>query len=326
MDFVNFEEAKQRLGKTDDELQEMIKQGEIRAFRDEGTWKFRQQDIAAMAGDAPDAGPESGPTEQSLEPSEGEAAQPVGEAQAPAGGEEEAAPALAGADEELPISDEGLDEDAGDTLMSIDADILFAEEEEVPADSAAETWIAADSEGVFPGEGEPGEEGMPGVEDAMTAPEAEPAPLALSPETDESSLQEVLSDDELAPGGEEDVFAEEPVIAVDSESGLASVMSTSSASTTGVAPSRTRVVTLVEPPSHHGAFTVLMGLAVACLIITTMVLVALTTDNPALFIKGLGEANIGLIAIGLGIVLSIVIAIAGWIMESQRARREAAGA
>jgi len=117
MDFVPFEEAKKRLGKTDAELQEMIKKGELRAFRDGGTWKFRQEDIDAKSG-------------------------------APAG-------AKAGEGEK----------DAGDTLMSIDADILFAEEEEVPADSAAETWIAADTEGVFPA-GAGHEQGR-GVSDAM---------------------------------------------------------------------------------------------------------------------------------------------------------------
>ncbi len=320
MDFVNFEDAKQRLGKGDEELQEMIRKGKIRAFRDEGTWKFRKQDIAAMAGDVP--AEEETEEELTLEPS----APTTPEAMAPVEAEEGPVPALApSGEEEPPLVDEGLDEDAGDTLMSIDADILFAEEEEIPADSAAETWIAADTESVFPGAEAPGEERISGVEEALTAPEAEPAPLALSPETDESSLQEVLSDDELAPGAEEDVFAEEPVIAVDSESGLASVISTSSASTSGIAPSRTRIVTLVEPPAHHGAFTVLMALAVLCLIIATMVLVALTTNNPASFVKGLGGGSIGLVVIGMGIVLSVAIAIVGWVLEGQRARREAVG-
>jgi len=277
LEFVNFEEAKKRLGKTDEQLQELIKKGEIRAFRDEGTWKFRKEDIDTMTGPA--------------------------------------APAKGAAGEE----------EAGDTLMSIDADILFAEEEEVPADSAAETWIAADTESVFPGSAAPGEEPILGVEEAMTAPEAEPAPLALSPETDESSLQEVLSDEELAPSGEGDVFAEEPVIAVDSESGLASVISTGSAGTSGVAPSRTRIVTLVEPPAHHGGFTVLLGFTVLALAITVAALMALLTGNRYSFINALGEGDAGLYVIAGGVVISVFVAILGWVLEKQRARREALG-
>lgn len=49
MEFVTFEEAKTRLDKTDEQLQEMIKSGEIRAFRDGVVWKFRKADIDAMA-------------------------------------------------------------------------------------------------------------------------------------------------------------------------------------------------------------------------------------------------------------------------------------
>ncbi len=291
MEFVNFEDAKNRLGKTDDELQGMIKSGEIRAFRDEGTWKFRKEDIDARAGATPPEGPETTP--------------------APAAGPEQS----------IELGEDAFEEDAGDTLMSIDADILFAEEEDVPADSAAETWIAADTEGVFPG-GRPGEEVPRGVEEAMAAPETEPAPLALSPETDESSLQEVLSDEDLAAG--EDVFAEEPVIAVDTESGLASVMS-SSASGTAVAPSRTRVVTLVEAASHHGSFTVLMGLAVVALGFAVTTIMALLQNNRLSTAYSLGTEQNSLYLLLVGAFMVGVVTVVGIVIEKQRQRREALG-
>jgi len=276
LEFVTFEEAKKRLGKTDEQLQDMIKNGQVRAFRDAGTWKFRQEDVAALAGGAAPAAPPAGEKE----------------------------------------------EDAGDTLMSIDADILFAEEEEVPADSAAETWIAADTEGVFPGEAAPGEEKPIGVEAAMAAPEAEPAPLALSPETDESSLQEVLSEEEVA--GEAGVFAEEPVIAVDTESGVAAVVATSSTKS-GIAVSRTRIVTLVEGPAHHGSFTVLLGMTAAALGFTMFALLALLAGARPGVVVSIGEGNAGVVILFGGAVVAAVVAVIGYVLEKQRGAREAAG-
>ncbi|MGB2967010.1 MAG: hypothetical protein WBD14_06320 [Phycisphaerae bacterium] len=275
MEFVTFEEAKKRLGKTDEQLQDMIKNGQVRAFRDAGTWKFRQEDVAALAGGAAPAAPPAGEKE----------------------------------------------EDAGDTLMSIDADILFAEEEEVPADSAAETWIAADTEGVFPGEAAPGEEKPIGVEAAMAAPEAEPAPLALSPETDESSLQEVLSEEEVA--GEAGVFAEEPVIAVDTESGVAAVVATSSTKS-GIAVSRTRIVTLVEGPAHHGSFTVLLGMTAAALGFTMFALLALLAGARPGVVVSIGEGSAGVVILFGGAVVAAVVAVIGYVLEKQRGAREAA--
>jgi len=269
VDFVNFEEAKQRLGKTDEELQASIDKGELRVFRDAGELKFRREDIDAMAG---------GP-----------------------------APGEAAAEEE----------DAGDTLMSIDADILFAEEEEVPADSAAETWIAADTEGVFPSEA-----AQPlGVAEAMAAPETEPAPLAVSPETDESSLGAVLSDEELEVGLES---GEEPVIAVDAESGLVAVTAPSGPS--AVAPSRTRIVTLVEPPAHHAHFTFMLGLAVVGLGLAALGLIGLLQDSVPGVLESLASENTPLIILVAGVVIVGIAALVGYVLDKQRAAREAMGA
>jgi hypothetical protein len=265
MDFVDFESAKKRLGKTEAELQEMIKKGELRAFRDGGTWKFRQEDIEAKAG-APAAG------------------------KAPEGGKK-----------------------SGDTLMSIDADILFAEEEEVPADSAAETWIAADTEGVFPAS----------TEAALSAPETQPAPLALSPETDESSLGAVLSEEELG----SEPMAEEPVIAVD-ESNL--IVPSGSSATAPVAPSRTRIVTLIEAPAHHAQFTVMLGLAVVGLAVGAYAIMTIMAGMPTDVTKGMpgflvwlgSEMNPLFIVLGAAVVIGIA-AIVGYFLDKGRAAREA---
>jgi hypothetical protein len=269
MDFVDFENAKKRLGKTDAELQDMIKKGELRAFRDGGTWKFRPEDIDAKAGPAPAAAKAEG------------------------------------------------EKDAGDTLMSIDADILFAEEEEVPADSAAETWIAADTEGVFPG-------AAGGVTDAMSAPEAQPAPLALSPETDESSLGAVLSEEEL--GG----MGEEPVLAID-ESALAGVVPSGSSATAPVANSRTRIVTLIEPPAHHAQFTFMLFLGAAGLGVGAYILMAVIASLPSeiglsmpQFFLWLGTEMNGLfVVIGAAVVVGIATLV-GYFLDKGRAAREAA--
>jgi hypothetical protein len=264
-DFVTFEEAKKRLGKTDQELQAMMDKGELRGFRDAGTWKFRKEDIDAKAG-----------------------------------------------------AEGGEKKDSGDTLMSIDADILFAEEEEVPADSAAETWIAADTEGVFPAQAAADEQAR-GVEEAMAAPETEPAPLALSPETDESSLGAVLSDEELgaAPGG-----GEEPVIAVDAESGVASVSGGASGAS---AASRTRVVTLVEPPAHHAQFTFMLALAAIALGLGAYVIMGvLSHAQPSLVEKLAGESVGLMVFVGVAVVV-VIAALVGFVLDKNRAAREAAG-
>jgi len=263
VDLMSFDDAKKRLGKTDAELEEMRKKGEIRAFKDGPSWKFRKEDVDRLAG--PEAGAEA--------PAEGKG--------------------------------------SGDTLMSIDADILFAEEEEVPADSAAETWIAADTEGVFP-RGQGG-----GVAEAMATPESEPAPLALSPETDESSLGAVLNEEELAGG-------EEAAIAVDTESGSAVVVPGTSA--TAGAPSRTRIVTLVEPPAHHEEFTFILAVGVVGLALAALGVMADMLGVVPGLVRTLGSESAPVILLGVVVVLVIAAAGVGYVLQKQRAAREAIGA
>jgi len=265
VDLISFDDVKKRLGKSDAELEEMRKKGEIRAFKDGPSWKFRKEDVDRLAG---------------------------GEAKA-----------------EAPVAAK----ESGDTLMSIDADILFAEEEDVPADSAAETWIAADTEGVFP-------KGQGGVAEAMSAPETEPAPLALSPETDESSLGAVLSEEELAgiEGGEE------AAIAVDAESGSAVVVPGTSA--TAAAPSRTRIVTLVEPPAHHEEFTFILAIGVAGLALAVIGIMAVMMGFVPGLVRTIGSESAPLILLGAGAFVVLVAAGIGYVLQKQRAAREAIGA
>ena len=273
MDLISFDEAKKRLNKSDAELEEMRKKGELRAFKDGPSWKFRKEDIDRLAG--------------------------------PGGAAAGEKPAEA--------------KEAGDTLMSIDADILFAEEEEVPADSAAETWIAADTEGVFP-KGQPGAEQARGVAEAMAAPESEPAPLALSPETDESSLGAVLSEEELAGGAE---GGEVAAIAVDTGSGSAVVVPGTSA--TAVAHSRTRIVTLVEPPAHHAEFTFILGIAAVALALACFGVMAVMAGAVPGFLVTIGSESTPLVLLAAGIILTGAAAGIGHILQKQRAAREALG-
>jgi len=272
VDLISLDEAKKRLNKSDAELEEMRKKGELRAFKDGPSWKFRKEDIDRLAG--------------------------------PAGAAAGEKPAEA--------------KESGDTLMSIDADILFAEEEEVPADSAAETWIAADTEGVFP-KGQPGAEQPRGVAEAMATPESEPAPLALSPETDESSLGAVLSEEELAGGAE----GSEAAIAVDTGSGSAVVIPGTSAA--AMAPSRTRIVTLVEPPAHHAEFTFILGIAAVALALACFGVMAVMAGAVPGFLVTLGSESTPLVLLAAGVILTGAAAGIGYVLQKQRAAREALG-
>ena len=47
--FMSFEEAKDALGLGDKELHETISRGDLRAFRDQGTLKFRREDVEKLA-------------------------------------------------------------------------------------------------------------------------------------------------------------------------------------------------------------------------------------------------------------------------------------
>ena len=50
MDFVSFDDAMERLGKSKEELQHMVDEGDLRVFRDGTDLKFRKEDIDALAG------------------------------------------------------------------------------------------------------------------------------------------------------------------------------------------------------------------------------------------------------------------------------------
>ena len=126
--------------------------------------------------------------------------------------------------------------------MTIDADVLFAEGESgQPADAAAETWIAADLEGVFESEDFKAGASDEKLGAAMTAKDPQPAPLSLSPEKDDTALGTVLMEGDSVGGG-----AEEPVLAIDPESGIATI----TAPTPGI--SRTHMIVVRVSAAAQG--------------------------------------------------------------------------
>ncbi|NIA21286.1 MAG: hypothetical protein GWP05_04810 [Anaerolineaceae bacterium] len=205
-----------------------------------------------------------------------------------------------------------------DTLMTIEGDVLFAEgEADQPADAAAETWIAADMENVFESEDFNIESATP--ETAMTADELQPAPLMLSPESDDTSLGAVLVEDEAGQGAPgEDLLGDEPVISIDPESGIATITSP----TPGI--SRTRMIIVSEPEPRHKAFTPLLAIS---LIVGLFALFAVGSAFMGLLPSQVewAEENLPYLAGGAGFV-ALIAGIVGYVLDRQKAAGEAAAA
>jgi excisionase family DNA binding protein len=214
-----------------------------------------------------------------------------------------------------------------DTLMTIDADVLFAEgESNQPADAAAETWIAADMENVFESENfnvEPmGEEPLgraSGPEAAMGAKELQPAPLPLSRESDDTSLGAVLMEGE-GEGGQAGVegLGDEPVIAIDPESGIATI----TAPTPGI--SRTHMIVVSEPEPRHKAFTPLLVVATAAAALALMAVGSAVMGVMPQYLETLEKNLAALLGGAFGVAL--IAAIVGLILDKQKAASEAAAA
>lgn len=242
--YITIEEAATRTGKSVEELRAMMNDGKLRGVRADGTFKFKEADIAAM--------------------SDGDSKE--------------------------------------DTLMTIDADILFAEgETDQPADAAAETWIAADMENVFDSEDF-------GVSDSA------PAPLTLSPEKDDTSLGAVLMDDD----GAGDLQGDEPVISIDPESGIATITSP----TPGV--SRTHMIAVSEPEPRHMAFTPLLVVSLVSLAVAALAMAAMLTGVGMGVVEKVVENMTAFIA-GM-LVVAAVAAVVGLVFDQSKAKREAAAA
>lgn len=268
--YITIEEAGQRLGKTAEEMMAMMNAGELRGVRDGGTFKFKDEDVDALAGSAKE-----------------------------------------------------------DTLMTIDADVLFAEGESgQPADAAAETWIAADLENVFESEdfkadaiGDEALGQVASLEDAMTARDLEPAPLPLSPEKDDTALGTVLMDGDLATEGTvTGLGGDESMIAIDPESGIATI----AAPTPGI--SRTHMIVVSEPEPRHKAFTPLLVvsfIALAFALMTAWVTVVGVIPVPD-YIATVQE-NLPAFA-GGAMAVALVAAIVGFVLDRQKASAEAAAA
>ena len=267
--YITIDEAAQRMGRSVDEVRAMMNAGQLRGVMADGTFKFKDSDVAALAG---------GDVKE-------------------------------------------------DTLMTIDADMLFAEGEgDQPADAAAETWIAADLENVFESEdfkAEPiGEEALgraAGSRAAMQAADLEPAPLPLSPEKDDTALGTVLMEGEGEPSGAGEV-GEEPVIAIDPESGIATI----TAPTPGI--SRTHMIVVSEPEPRHKAFTPLLVVSVIAVGFSLVTLwsaimgvspmpsyIQTVYDNLPIFAGG---------ALGVALIAGLV----GFVLDRQKAAADAAAA
>jgi excisionase family DNA binding protein len=267
--YITIEEAAQRLGKTAEEMMAMMNAGELRGVRDGGTFKFKAEDVDALAGSAKE-----------------------------------------------------------DTLMTIDADVLFAEGESgEPADAAAETWIAADLENVFESEDFKadaiGDEALGQVaspEDAMTARDLDPAPLPLSPEKDDTALGTVLMDGDYATEGSVTGLGDDSMIAIDPESGIATI----AAPTPGI--SRTHMIPVSEPEPRHKAFTPLLVvsfIALAFALMTAWVTVVGVIPVPGYIVKV--QDNLPAFA-GGALAVALVGAIVGFVLDSQKAKAETTAA
>ena len=254
--YITIDEAAKRTGKSVEQLRGLMNEGKLRGVRADGTFKFKEADIAAMSGGSGG----SGDTKE-------------------------------------------------DTLMTIDADVLFAEgETDQPADAAAETWIAADMENVFDSEDfNVGSEPSGRLRD-------EPAPLALSPEKDDTSLGAVLMEDD----GDADLQGDEPIISIDPESGIATITSP----TPGV--SRTHLIAVAEPEPQHMAFTPLLVVSLLGLGFAAIALAAMLTGVGMDLVRKVVENMIFFIAGLLGV--AVIAAVVGFVLDQSKAKREAAAA
>jgi excisionase family DNA binding protein len=267
--YITIEEAAQRLGKTAEDVKALMNEGKLRGVMADGTFKFKEADVAALAGEAKE-----------------------------------------------------------DTLMTIDADVLFAEGEGAqPADAAAETWIAADLENVFESEefkaegvGDEALGRASGPEAAMSAKDLEPAPLPLSPEKDDTALGTVLMEGEAQGAAVEVPSGEETVIAIDPESGIATI----TAPTPGI--SRTHMIVVSEPEPRHKAFTPLLVISVVAAGFALLAMwVAVTGTSPLPgFVKTV-EKNLAAFA-GGAIGVALVAGLVGFVLDRQKASAEAAAA
>ena len=151
-EFYSSEEAQQKLGMTEPDLRNLVVEGKLREFRQQGKALYRREDVDALAGAAP-AG--TGVSEElTLEPAEGPAdAEPGG----PGGGMD-----LTGGDllslaedeeESKPSEGEGAKKD--DTVItSIGVNVFEGEGLELEADPAAKTVLTdEDSAALVPDSG-----------------------------------------------------------------------------------------------------------------------------------------------------------------------------
>ncbi|NLX57925.1 MAG: hypothetical protein GXY74_02425 [Phycisphaerae bacterium] len=250
--YVTIEQAAKTLGKSVEQVREMMNAGKLRGMMADGTFKFKEEDIAALAGGKPKE----------------------------------------------------------DTLMSIDGDALFAEGDSgQSADAAAETWIAADMENVFESE----DFSLDGSGAQPAGEEIQPAPLALSPESDDTSLGAVLMEEE----GAAPLAGDEPVISIDPESGIATITSP----TPGI--SRTHMIVVSEPEPRHKAFTPL--LVVSVIVLGFALYGAASAIMPVAGSMDWAIQNLSYL-VGGAVLVAVIAFVVGLVLDKQKAASEAAAA
>ncbi len=234
--FYSLKETAAKLGKSEDEVKQLAKDGRLREFRDGSNLLFKIDEVNALLAEGPEAEPEAdlnldfepeeaAPAEPELEaaepdldfelPEPDESTEPA--AAAPAEPELEAAePDL---DFELPEPDESA-EPAAPTPAEPELDFELTESDEVaePAEPVKRDEVA-----------EPVEEDVPLELDEAEAPDLPAqadatAALDLAPDTDEEGTAEFMADDllrsEEAPGESVMELGDDEDISLAPETGL----------------------------------------------------------------------------------------------------------
>ena len=231
--FYSLTEAAERLGKSEDEVRELVKEGKLREFRDGSNLLFKMQEVNALLAEDIDMGGEdeleleelSETTEQPAEASEEEEALELDTS------DEESAALLGDDDESVGLSDEEEASlaKAGESAEEDDSfdDILGLEEEEGAEAGATEELSLEEEETPEPAEEPQAEEELTLEEPEAPAPEAEVEQEEKVTLEEEETVEPVAEAEEAADLNveEEETPNLEPTGAADatSELGLAPV-------------------------------------------------------------------------------------------------------
>jgi len=199
--FYSLKEAAARLGKTEDEVRQLAKDGKLREFRDGSNLLFKIDEVNALLAEGVEV--DAGALE--LDETSAEVSKALEEEAAPAL-EEEAAPALE--DDSVP----GLEEEAGPALDdSLEEDVFKLDEEAAPAAESVEETDATFGLDLAP-EAEGQDTGGTTAEEELIVTEEEPPAaeetadtgeeISLAQETGEPASESDITDMDTALTGE----------------------------------------------------------------------------------------------------------------------------